>query len=202
MAQAMTSTKHRTHQTNVEPAPGETRLERIAREVLSSLAAEPIDENCHGRKYTDPHKVSCDPFCSVSESDARKVLNILYKCGWVDRSPIYRDAGRLAYYVQDSWDCIEKLNEFIKLPEGEVADVFAAHYRVSDDTIDAVRDFLENGPATAAAIEAATGVNNGDVNRALNILKQYGDAVEGNKGPYGARLWFTPEWESYTAFGC
>jgi len=120
------STRHRTHKTKVDPAPDETRLERIARQVLGSLAAEPMDENCHGRKYTDPHKVSCDPYCSVSESDARKVLNILYKCGWVERTPIYQDAARLAYYVQESWDCIEQLNQFIKVPEGEVADLFAA----------------------------------------------------------------------------
>lgn len=201
MAQAMKSTRHRTVETNVQSAPDETRLERIAREVLGSLAAEPIDPDAYDRKYTDPHKVACDPYCNVSESDARKVLNILYKCGWVERTAIYPDAPRLAYYVERSWDCIEKLNQFIKGPQGEVADVFAAHYRVSDENIDAVRDFLEKGPATASAIESATGVNNGDVNRALNILKKYGVAIESEKGPYGASLWFTPEWESHAAKG-
>lgn len=194
MVQATHGTNHKTHETQVDPAPDETRLERIARQVLASLASEPLDTDCHERKYTDPHQVSCDPYCPVSESDARKVLNIMYKCGWVDRSPIYRDAGRLTYYVQESWDCVEELNDFIKVPEGKIADLFAAHYRVSDDTIDAVRDFLEKGPATARSIETATGVNNGDVNRALNILKEYGVAMESEKGPYGASLWFTPKW--------
>ena len=168
------SARHKTHETDIQSAPDETRLERIAREVLGSLAAEPYDPHNSNRKYTDPHRVSCDPYCSVSEGDARRVLNILHHCGWVERSAIYPDGSRMAYYVQKSWDCIEKLNQFIKGPRGEVADVFAAHYRVSDENIDAVRDFLENGPATASAIES-------------------------EKGPYGASLWFTPEWENHAA---
>jgi predicted transcriptional regulator len=201
MATAMQSTRHRTHETDVDPAPDETRLERIGREVLGSLAAEPYDPDNSDRKYTDPHRVSCDPYCSVSEGDARRVLNILHYCGYVERTSIYPDGSRMAYYVQESWDCIEELNQFIKGPRGEVADLFAAHYRISDDSIDAVRDFLEKGPSTAAAITSATGINNGDVNRALNILKKYGVAIESKKGPYGASLWFTPEWENHAAKG-
>ena len=138
MVHAIHSTEHRTHETNVEPAPDETRLERIARQVLASLASEPADPHESDRKYTDPHRVSCDPYCQVSEADARKVLNILSYCGWIERTSIYPDSSRMVYYVQESWNSIEKLNQFIKTPAGEVAGPLSKKSRtasiVSSDT--------------------------------------------------------------------
>jgi len=198
-------TVHVTDETEVSPRAGETRLECIARETVGNLVSRLSTRSEYGTRSTTPLTVARNAALTISADDAHYVLTVMHKAGWVGRrepEDIKGDAGVKmirqnyeAFYIDDSWDReVTVLRKLIDHSTGPAARLFERLSYVDDEKLREVRTFVENGPVTAAAIEAGTGINNGTVNRALRVLEQYAEVVEGPKGYDGARLWVPAAW--------